>query len=96
MTFPAIHVLCAGFAFGVRQDEHVVHDVQLPAWANNDPRLFILRHREVRSTQRLNGNTNHVNCWLRTGAQRAQRLSWIFLVSMFVASVNQIGNKTVL
>ena len=36
-----------GFDFGLRQNGEVVMDVRLPSWACDDPRLFILIHRQV-------------------------------------------------
>lgn len=37
----------AGFDFGVRQNGERVNHVNLPPWARNDPRLFILIHRQA-------------------------------------------------
>ncbi len=37
----------AGFDFGVRQNSERVNHVNLPPWARNDPRLFILIHRQA-------------------------------------------------
>lgn len=39
--------LLAGFDFGVRQNSERVNHVNLPPWARNDPRLFILIHRQA-------------------------------------------------
>ncbi|MGH0131459.1 UNVERIFIED_CONTAM: hypothetical protein FKN15_014968 [Acipenser sinensis] len=36
-----------GFDFGVRQNSERVNHVNLPPWARNDPRLFILIHRQA-------------------------------------------------
>lgn len=36
-----------GFDFGVRQNSERVNHVNLPHWARNDPRLFILIHRQA-------------------------------------------------
>ncbi|XP_005946898.1 lysosomal-trafficking regulator [Haplochromis burtoni] len=36
-----------GFDFGVRQNGERVNHVNLPPWARNDPRLFILIHRQA-------------------------------------------------
>ena len=36
-----------GFDFGVRQNGERVTNVNLPPWARNDPRLFILIHRQA-------------------------------------------------
>ncbi|KAM4040946.1 lysosomal-trafficking regulator isoform 3-T3 [Anomaloglossus baeobatrachus] len=36
-----------GFDFGVRQNGERVNHVNLPTWARNDPRLFILIHRQA-------------------------------------------------
>lgn len=36
-----------GFDFGVRQNGERVNHVNLPPWARNDPRLFILVHRQA-------------------------------------------------
>lgn len=38
---------CAGFNFGERQTGEVVDNVLLPPWAKSNPRLFILKHRQV-------------------------------------------------
>lgn len=38
---------CTGFDFGVRQNGERVNHVNLPPWARNDPRLFILIHRQA-------------------------------------------------
>ena len=37
----------AGFNFGECQDGTLVDNVILPRWAKNDPRLFVLKHRQV-------------------------------------------------
>lgn len=37
----------AGFDFGVRQNGERVNHVNLPPWARNDPRLFVLIHRQA-------------------------------------------------
>ena len=37
-----------GFDFGLRQNGERVMDVSLPSWACDDPRLFILIHRQVK------------------------------------------------
>ena len=36
-----------GFNLGVKQSGEVVDHVKLPPWAHNDPRLFVLKHRQV-------------------------------------------------
>ncbi|XP_077145213.1 lysosomal-trafficking regulator [Ranitomeya variabilis] len=36
-----------GFDFGIRQNGERVNHVNLPTWARNDPRLFILIHRQA-------------------------------------------------
>ncbi|XP_023692044.2 lysosomal-trafficking regulator isoform X2 [Paramormyrops kingsleyae] len=36
-----------GFDFGVRQNSERVNHVNLPPWARNDPRLFVLIHRQA-------------------------------------------------
>ena len=35
------------FEFGERQDKQIVHHVHLPKWCLNDPRLFVLIHRQA-------------------------------------------------
>ena len=40
-----------GFMFGERQSGERVDHVTLPPWSNNDPRLFILKHRQVGNSQ---------------------------------------------
>lgn len=41
------HSALAGFDFGVRQNGERVNSVNLPPWARNDPRLFVLIHRQA-------------------------------------------------
>lgn len=36
-----------GFDFGIRQNGERVNHVNLPPWARNDPRLFVLIHRQA-------------------------------------------------
>ena len=47
MCFPLI-IYILGFKFGERQSGERVDHVILPPWSNNDPRLFILKHKQVR------------------------------------------------
>ncbi|KAM4591197.1 lysosomal-trafficking regulator isoform 2-T4 [Odontesthes bonariensis] len=42
-----------GFDFGVRQNGERVNHVNLPPWARNDPRLFILIHRQALETENV-------------------------------------------
>ena len=41
------YYLFAGFNFGECQDGTQVDSVVLPDWAKGDPRLFVLKHRQV-------------------------------------------------
>ena len=38
---------CLGFKFGEKQNGESVDHVVLPPWAKGDPRLFVLKHRQV-------------------------------------------------
>uniref|UniRef100_A0AAV2JKV3 Lysosomal trafficking regulator n=1 Tax=Knipowitschia caucasica TaxID=637954 RepID=A0AAV2JKV3_KNICA len=42
-----------GFDFGVRQNGERVNHVNLPPWARNDPRLFILIHRQALESEQV-------------------------------------------
>ncbi|XP_026133560.1 lysosomal-trafficking regulator-like isoform X3 [Carassius auratus] len=42
-----------GFDFGVRQNSERVNHVNLPPWARNDPRLFILIHRQALESEQV-------------------------------------------
>ncbi|KAM4729225.1 lysosomal-trafficking regulator isoform 1-T1 [Anableps anableps] len=42
-----------GFDFGVRQNGERVNHVNLPPWARNDPRLFILIHRQALESEHV-------------------------------------------
>ncbi|XKL66859.1 hypothetical protein PGB90_010279 [Kerria lacca] len=44
------------FNFGVRQNGEVVDNVKLPAWANNNARLFILIHRQMLESEYVREN----------------------------------------
>ena len=39
--------LFLGFKFGEKQNGETVDHVVLPPWAKGDPRLFVLKHRQV-------------------------------------------------
>ncbi|XP_039706298.1 lysosomal-trafficking regulator isoform X1 [Pteropus medius] len=45
-----------GFDFGVRQNGERVNHVNLPPWARNDPRLFILIHRQALESEHVSQN----------------------------------------
>lgn len=50
-----------GFDFGVRQNGERVNHVNLPPWARNDPRLFILIHRQALESDQV----SHTICnWI--------------------------------
>ncbi|XP_053476690.1 lysosomal-trafficking regulator isoform X6 [Ictalurus furcatus] len=42
-----------GFDFGVRQNSERVNHVNLPPWARNDPRLFVLIHRQALESEQV-------------------------------------------
>lgn len=44
-----------GFNFGIRQTGERVHHVMLPPWCHNDPRLFILIHRQALESDIVTG-----------------------------------------
>ncbi|KAJ7987343.1 hypothetical protein DPEC_G00325500 [Dallia pectoralis] len=48
-----------GFDFGVRQNSERVNHVNLPPWARNDPRLFILIHRQALESDQVSQNLSH-------------------------------------
>jgi hypothetical protein len=48
-----------GFDFGKRQSGDPVNDVKLPPWCENDPRLFILVHRQALESEIVRKNLNH-------------------------------------
>ncbi|XP_077201679.1 lysosomal-trafficking regulator isoform X3 [Paroedura picta] len=48
-----------GFDFGVRQNGERVNHVNLPAWARNDPRLFILIHRQALESDHVSQTICH-------------------------------------
>lgn len=48
-----------GFDFGLRQSEERVDSVQLPPWCLNDPRLFILIHRQALESAYVRENLPH-------------------------------------
>ncbi|XP_077024529.1 lysosomal-trafficking regulator isoform X2 [Tamandua tetradactyla] len=45
-----------GFDFGVRQNGERVNHVNLPPWARNDPRLFVLIHRQALESDYVSQN----------------------------------------
>ncbi|RWS15169.1 lysosomal-trafficking regulator-like protein [Dinothrombium tinctorium] len=49
------------FNFGIRQNNAVVDDVNLSNWCRNDPRLFILIHRQALESDYV---TEHLNEWI--------------------------------
>ncbi|KAJ6664668.1 hypothetical protein lerEdw1_006241 [Lerista edwardsae] len=48
-----------GFDFGVRQNGERVNNVNLPPWARNDPRLFILIHRQALESDHVSQTICH-------------------------------------
>lgn len=48
MSFPI-----PGFDFGIRQNSERVNHVNLPPWARNDPRLFVLIHRQALESEQV-------------------------------------------
>uniref|UniRef100_A0A4W4F2U4 Lysosomal trafficking regulator n=1 Tax=Electrophorus electricus TaxID=8005 RepID=A0A4W4F2U4_ELEEL len=48
-----------GFDFGVRQNSERVNHVNLPPWARNDPRLFILIHRQALESDQVSQTLCH-------------------------------------
>ncbi|XP_077781904.1 lysosomal-trafficking regulator isoform X3 [Podarcis muralis] len=48
-----------GFDFGVRQNGERVNHVNLPPWARNDPRLFILIHRQALESDHVSQTICH-------------------------------------
>ncbi|XP_018118608.1 lysosomal-trafficking regulator isoform X3 [Xenopus laevis] len=48
-----------GFDFGVRQNGERVNHVNLPPWARNDPRLFILIHRQALESDNVSQTICH-------------------------------------
>ncbi|NXM69177.1 LYST regulator, partial [Serilophus lunatus] len=48
-----------GFDFGVRQNGDRVNHVNLPPWARNDPRLFILIHRQALESDHVSRTICH-------------------------------------
>lgn len=51
--------LILGFDFGVRQNGDRVNHVNLPPWARNDPRLFILIHRQALESDHVSQTICH-------------------------------------
>ncbi|XP_078239262.1 lysosomal-trafficking regulator isoform X4 [Pogona vitticeps] len=48
-----------GFDFGVRQNGERVNHVNLPPWARNDPRLFVLIHRQALESDHVSQTICH-------------------------------------
>ncbi|KAG7462834.1 hypothetical protein MATL_G00188970 [Megalops atlanticus] len=48
-----------GFDFGIRQNSERVNHVNLPPWARNDPRLFILIHRQALESDHVSQTLCH-------------------------------------
>ncbi|XP_074663000.1 lysosomal-trafficking regulator-like [Tubulanus polymorphus] len=48
-----------GFDFGHRQSGIQVNDVNLPAWSTDDPRLFIMIHRQALESNYVTQNIHH-------------------------------------
>ncbi|EPY75254.1 hypothetical protein CB1_001728002 [Camelus ferus] len=54
--FTKMFLAYQGFDFGVRQNGERVNHVNLPPWARNDPRLFILIHRQALESDYVSQN----------------------------------------
>ncbi|EHB18354.1 Lysosomal-trafficking regulator [Heterocephalus glaber] len=57
--FTKMFLAYQGFDFGVRQNGERVNHVNLPPWARNDPRLFILIHRQALESDHVSQNICH-------------------------------------
>ncbi|KAM6405233.1 lysosomal-trafficking regulator isoform 2-T2 [Pluvialis apricaria] len=57
--FTKMFLAYQGFDFGVRQNGDRVNHVNLPPWARNDPRLFILIHRQALESDHVSQTICH-------------------------------------
>ena len=59
--FPEIFFNRADLNLGIRQCKEMVKDVGMPSWAGNDPRLFVLKHRQALESPYVSKN---IHKWL--------------------------------
>uniref|UniRef100_T1IQQ2 BEACH-type PH domain-containing protein n=1 Tax=Strigamia maritima TaxID=126957 RepID=T1IQQ2_STRMM len=58
---PELFINAEGFDMGIRQNGEKVDDVILPPWCMDNPRLFILIHRQALESEYV---TEHLNEWI--------------------------------
>ncbi|EDO46742.1 predicted protein, partial [Nematostella vectensis] len=83
-----------GFDFGFRQNGVRVMDVSLPPWAKNNPRLFILIHRQALETDIV---SQHLHNWIdlifgfkQTGKDAVEALNVFHPATYFGVDINSI------
>lgn len=99
-VLPEFLVNGQGFDLGVRQTGEVVSDVSLPPWCRNDPRLFVLVHRQALESDHVTERLGHwidlVFGYKQTGKAAQDAINVFHPATYYGVDVSSFAHDTVI